>query len=553
MSASSSGHRVIVVLGVVLVAAIALVAWLALRGDDAPPPPRPKEQPREKPVEEAVNRPRPRAAEPVLVTPKVAPEPGPEAPGADERSLVRLDVTVLGVSGAPAPDVNVVLLDPFAQHAGPLRRAELARTRTNENGHTFFDVPERMVRVYAWAGQDAGATMRFRVSEETSKQTIDLRPAIAVHGRVVDPAQAPVADADVRLIARPWYDDEFGLLLEAKSAADGTFELPSISGTAFDVAPRGIGIEARAKGWPATTVPVTADTLRAGEVVVQLERAAMVRGRIVWQTGDPLPGRIVRLTDSRSSVVTDAEGKFELPLPPGGGHVLVMPGNASGAANARVGGDTATLGRLFRGPAKDLGWRVGDRDVDLGDVMISEGRELHGTVVDLAERPLKAADVVLSLAGVTVAATQTGDDGKFRFDEVGDDPHRLDAIEAPGGGAWAGRRHASVDGVRGDAGEVRVVITGALSVHVSFLAEADRSPVKVPQVTLRAKPQGDTPQDYGWTWAGSAIGEVRFEVRDPGTYDVTVELPGYLPATAYGVVVSSERELPIEVLFTKKP
>jgi hypothetical protein len=110
-----------------------------------------------------------------------------------------------------------------------------------------------------------------------------------------------------------------------------------------------------------------------------------------------------------------------------------------------------------------------------------------------------------------------------------------------------------VDGVRGDAGEVRVVITGALSVHVAFLAEADRSPVTVPQVTLRAKPQGETPQDYGWTWAGSAIGEVRFEVRDPGTYDVTVELPGYLPATAYGVVVSAERELPIEVLFTKKP
>jgi hypothetical protein len=553
MSESSSGNRVIGILCIALAAAIALVAWLALRGDDAPAPPRPPEPEHRRPVDEPPVRPRPRVIEPTLVTPKIAPEPGPESPGVDERALVRLDVTVVGVSGAPAPDVNVVLLDPFAQHAGPLRRAELARTRTDDKGHAYFDVSERIVRVYAWAGQDAGATEKFRVSEETSKQTIDLRAAIAIHGRVVDPGQSPVAAADVRLIARPWYDDEFGLLLEAKSAADGSFELPSISGTAFDVAPRGIVIEARAKAWPATTVTVTADTLRAGEVVVQLERAAMLRGRLVWQTGEAVPGRLVRLADARSSVVSDTEGRFELPLPPGGGHVIVMPGNASGATRTRGPSDPAVLGLLLRGPAKDLGWRGGERDVDLGDVMISEGRPLHGSVVDLAERPVKAADVVLRIAGVQVAATQTDDAGKFQFDEVGDDALDLEVLEAPGGGAWAGRRHALARGVRADGGDVRVVLTGALSVHVQFLAQADRSPVVVPQVTLRAKSQGDTPQEYGWTWAGSAIAETRFEVQYPGTYDVTVELPGYEPATADGVTVSADREVEIDVLFRKKP
>jgi hypothetical protein len=553
MPAKSSGHRVIALLGVVLLAAIGLVAWLALRGDDAPAPTPPREQTHARPADEPGPKARPRALEPVLVPPKVAPETGPEVPETDERDLVHLDVTVLGVNGAPAPGVNVVLLDPFAQHAGPLRAAELARTRTDDRGHAFFDVSDRLVRVYAWSGQEAGATVKFRVSEETSKQTIDLRPAIAVRGRVVDPAQAPVADAGVRLVARPWYDDEFGLVLEAKSAADGSFELPSIAGTAFDVAPRGVSIEARAKGWPATTVAVTADTLRAGEVVVQLERAAMVRGRLVWQTGDPLAGRQVRLADARASVVSDAEGRFELPLPPGGGHVIVMPGNAAGATRSSGPTDPATLGRLLRSPAKDLGWRGGERDVDLGDVMLSEGQELRGSVVDLAERPLKAADVVLRIAGVVIAGTQTDDAGKFGFDEVGDDAIDLEAIEAAGGGAWAGRRHALVRGVRPAAGDVRVVLTGALSVHVKFLAEADRSAVVVPQVTLRAKPSGDTPQDYGWTWAGSRIDAVRFEVQYPGTYDVTVELPGYEPATASGVTVSSEREVEIDVLFRKKP
>lgn len=549
MSKTSSGNRLIALLCLVLAAAIAVVAWLALRGDDAPAPKRTKEPVRQAQPEETAARPRPRVVEPVLVTPKVAPERGPESPGTPERELVHLDVTVLGVSGSPQADVSVVLLDPFAQHAGPLRKAELARTRTDEKGHAFFDVSDRTVRVYAWSGQEAGATVKFRVTEETSKQTIDLRPAIAVKGRVVDQGQSPVADAEVRLVARPWYDDDFGLLLEAKSAADGTFELPSISGTAFDVAPRGILIEARAKGWPATAVPVTADTLRAGEVVVQLERAAMVRGRIVWQTGDPLPGRQVRLADARSSVVTDAEGRFELPLPKGGGHVLVMPGSST--ASPRSGGAAAARGA--RSPAKDLGWRTGDRDVDLGDVMLSDGRPMHGAVVDLAERPVKAADVVLRLAGVPLTTTQTDDAGKFQIDDVGEDPVDVEAVEAAGGGAWAGSRHAAVHDVRADAGDVRIVLTGALSVRVRFLAEADRSAVVVPQVTLRAKPTGETPKDYGWTWAGKGIDAVRFEVEYPGTYDVTVELPGYEPATASGVTVSAEREVEIEVLFRRKP
>lgn len=178
---------------------------------------------------------------------------------------------------------------------------------------------------------------------------------------------------------------------------------------------------------------------------------------------------------------------------------------------------------------------------------------MHGSVVDLAERPVKAADVVLRIAGVQVAATQTDDAGKFQFDEVGDDALDLEVLEAPGGGAWAGRRHALVRGIRADGGDVRVVLTGALSVYVRFLAEADRSAVVVPQVTLRAKPTGETPQDYGWTWAGSGIDSVRFEVQYPGTYDVTVELPGYEPATASGVTVSAEREVTIDVLFRKKP
>ena len=58
---------------------------------------------------------------------------------------------------------------------------------------------------------------------------------------------------------------------------------------------------------------------------------------------------------------------------------------------------------------------------------------------------------------------------------------------------------------------------------------------------------------YGWSWAGAHIDSVRFEVEHAGTYDVTVELPGYEPATATGVEVNADREMRIDVLFRKRP
>ena len=96
-------------------------------------------------------------------------------------------------------------------------------------------------------------------------------------------------------------------------------------------------------------------------------------------------------------------------------------------------------------------------------------------------------------------------------------------------------------------------LTGALSVHVRFLSEDRREPVLVPEVKLTAVGAAGTPDDYGWVWAGSGIDSVRFEVKRAGTFDVTVEVAGYEPATAPGVVVSPVRETKIEVLFRRKP
>lgn len=544
----------IATLAVLLVAAIGLIVWLAFRPETAPTP---KAPPKPKPVAphapvQPTQRPRPVAVAPAEIETNSPPvkQGGGEAPAqTEERETFKLEVEVFGGNGVAAPGATVVLLDPFAQHSGAARPSELARAKADENGRAKFEVVGRVLRVHAWLGNEAGSSDKFRASETRTRVAVRMSSAVTPHGRVVESGGAPVEGADVRLIATEWFEDPFGLILATKSAADGSFELPPIPLAAFDGAhPDAFAIEAQAKGWPRARVAITADTLRAGDVVVTLERGAFVRGRLVRPDGTSVSGETVLLTSGASSIYSDAEGRFELPLPRSGGVVIARSEYHPSAHGTSYGGTGGW------GAPKLLGTFRGDGgDVDLGDVTIGPGQPVKGVLVDVDDKPVKAGDVVLYLAGVQVAAVQTDDAGKFEIPGVGDDPHVLQAMEPPGENAWTGRRHTSVDGVRGGTTDLRVVITGALSVLVKFLAEADRSPVVVPEVTLRATATGATPKGYGWTWAGSRIDSVRFDVDHEGTYDVTVELPGYEPATAPAVPVSPDREFTIDVLFRKKP
>jgi len=99
---------------------------------------------------------------------------------------------------------------------------------------------------------------------------------------------------------------------------------------------------------------------------------------------------------------------------------------------------------------------------------------------------------------------------------------------------------------------VRVVLTGNLSVHVQFLNESDRSPVVVSSVKLTAKATDDATGDVAWAWSGGNLDAVRFEPGRAGVFDVTIEIPGYDPATAKALEVSPDRETRIDVLFRRR-
>lgn len=549
-----SATRVIALLGLLLIVALALVVWLAMR-PGAEEPAAPKPQP-SLPVEPAQPKaPKTRSIETIPLVPKVdeneryRDKPRPDAV---PKPTLKFDVEVQDGGGRPAPGAFVALLDPFAlRTGGAAKPVELTRRRADDKGHAVFEAVARTVRVLAWLGYESGTSEKVRISDVNGHLTVRMSAGIAVRGHVVDGDGSPVAGAAVRFVAVPWDGDPFGFAIGGDTVEDGTFELPLVPAASLDaVPPGGAAVEARAKGYPMTRVPVSSAVLRNGDLEVRLERGGFLRGRLVASSGEALPGRVVRTVDERSSARSGGDGRFELPMPRDGGRVLVMPPGAGGQVPQIP--DAPVVGYLFRGAAKSLGFIAGG-DVDLGDIVMPDGHPVKGAVVDLEEKPMKAADVALYLEGQPIASTQTDDLGKFVFEDVGDDLHVLQAVEAPGDNSWAGRRHTSVDGVKGGAADLHVVLTGALSVVVKFQSAADRSAVVVPEVTLRAAASGATPKEYGWTWAGTRIDSVRFEVEHAGSYDVTVELPGYLPATAEDVLVSPDREVSISVLFEKKP
>jgi hypothetical protein len=199
--APRSGRRVIAVLGVFLLAAVALVAWLALRGGAEAPPPRkpaPAQTPRTAPPEQRPAK--PREVETVPYDPS-APTPPPVAVEEEPTPApLTLDVDVLGTTGRPAPGATVVLVDALIQTFAREDASEFARGTTDAAGRVQFVVSRRTVRAFAWLGADAGASDKIRPSPKRTSVAVKLSSAIPVRGHVVEATgERPVAGASVRV------------------------------------------------------------------------------------------------------------------------------------------------------------------------------------------------------------------------------------------------------------------------------------------------------------------------------------------------------------------
>lgn len=113
---------------------------------------------------------------------------------------------------------------------------------------------------------------------ETSTVQLALRPGVVLAGHVVDENGAPVADAQVRCRARPY----FGGLRAVKSSADGAFRLGAF-------APSEVTLEADREGFETHVLELgrlEEGTTRA-DLELVLSRGGSISGLVTWPDGTP--------------------------------------------------------------------------------------------------------------------------------------------------------------------------------------------------------------------------------------------------------------------------
>lgn len=220
-----------------------------------------------------------------------------------------LSVRVLDAAGRPLPAVAVEL----APAAGLEARVLARRVVTSGDGLAVFPVP-------------AGSSWRVRtdrghdqvVEVLAPEQGLELRAvaALAVRGRVADPAGAPIVGAAIWL-APPDADPLDGMEVST-SDAEGRFQLAAV--------PRGAQLTARSPRFAAPVPIVLADER---EVVFVLDRAGgQVQGTVLDDRGAPVADALVLVgpgADGPNAVVapnlkarqappcwltTDANGRF---------------------------------------------------------------------------------------------------------------------------------------------------------------------------------------------------------------------------------------------------
>lgn len=341
-------------------------------------------------------------------------EPGPWVVHADhpdhELGLARVVVPGRG----PAPAVTVVVGDGVTV-AGVVATAALApapgatvEVRFRDGGRVFRTVqadgtgafaarglPRDQLQLVALHDQAASppAVVDTRGGQDRDDLVLTLDDDQLISGVVLDAAGAPAPDVSVFFVHDTRDDDRATAAGVEVTDVDGRFEL---HGLARDQAY--VLTAMRPGHFAAVSLAMRSTGVRAvagDDVTIRLPADGAIRGRVVMSGGGPLPADLrVRLGGTPQPV--GADGRFHLAGVPPERHAV------------RV--DARGVPELVRG---DVVVRAGET-VDLGDLVLTRGREVSGTVVDAGGRPVGGATVRFVPVGIPGLLTaETDRRGRF--------------------------------------------------------------------------------------------------------------------------------------------
>lgn len=259
---------------------------------------------------------------------------------------------------------------------------------------------------------------------------------------------------------------------------------------------------------PATVVD---DELRTGPAVWQ---GVTIRGRCIDPRGAPVAGvQVVPSTPFQVCAVTDQNGRFDLLLA------------ASGERYIRIIPDSRFATRRVALPAPT------DRTIDVGDVVLSAGGTIRGVFLDMDERPVAGAPLLLHDLDQTCSArggVTTDKDGRFVFEHVpegrvcisGRSPGAL--IAAPEQDAQLWPVHA------GD--EIVLRIRSDHFVRFSYVDESGAT-VRIAGPRVRWFPLDDPAGGETWEWEGGWWSGCLVPVSPGAQYEIQFEIDGWLPLT----------------------
>ncbi|WPB77902.1 carboxypeptidase regulatory-like domain-containing protein [Archangium violaceum] len=299
------------------------------------------------------------------------------------RAGARVEGEVVDEKELPVPQARVQLLS--VEEPGEDGLDSSRETRTDERGRfTLQGLEPGGYRVSAWSGTGAEArtnTRSLAVSgTETGRVRLQFPVGLSLSGLVVDGAGKPVPEATLHLSTEELDDPEQAIDFQEwqgkpRTGADGRFQVrhlaagsyrlyASARGHDFDQAMNGLG---DAEHDPGIKVRAGATGVR-----IVLEKLARIRGRVVRPDGTPVTRFLI---DHR--MVADSQGAFDLPITRSGKKTLAF--TAPG----------------LTGTTRELSLTQGV-DAELGEVVLTQSREVRGRVVDAETgAPVAGAEVAV--------------------------------------------------------------------------------------------------------------------------------------------------------------